>query len=229
MDQLPLNIGLRDDATFVNFYPGPNAEAYQALQSFSALKGESFIYIWGGADSGKTHLLQAVCHDAASRGYSAIYLPISAYQDLSIQALEGMEKLDLICIDDIEAVSGQSSWEEALFHLFNACRSRGAYLLIAATAAPKGLSLSLNDLKSRLSSGLCYALECLNDAEKAEVLTLRAAKRGLNLDATLSHFLLNHCPRQMSELFARLEILDQASLKAKRRLTIPFAKQVLGL
>jgi DnaA family protein len=229
MDQLSLNIGLRDDSTFDNFYPGRNEELYHALQVFSLLKGEPFIYVWGMQDSGKTHLLQATCHHAASKGYSAIYLPLSAYQTLNIQALAGMEMLNLICIDDVEAVEGQAAWEEALFHLFNACRARGTYVLISATVAPKGLGLSLNDLKSRLSSGLCYALEGLNDEEKAEALRLRAAKRGLNLDLALAHFLLNHCPRQMSELFARLEILDKASLKAKRRLTIPFAKQVLGL
>jgi DnaA family protein len=229
MDQLTLNIGLRDDATFDNFYPGSNLEVYQALQTMMALKGEPFVYVWGAVDSGKTHLLQAVCQGASAQGYSAIYLPLSAYQQLSIQALEGMEMLDLICIDDIASIVGQAQWEEALFHLFNACRSRGTYLLISASTAPTGLDLNLNDLKSRLSSGLCYALECLNDAQKMDALSLRARKRGLTLDAALSHFLLSHCPRQMSELFTRLEILDKASLRAKRRLTIPFAKQVLGL
>lgn len=229
MDQLPLNLGLRDDATFDNFYAAPHLQVYQALQNMSFLKGEPFIYVWGLADTGKTHLLQALCHAAASRRSAAIYLPLSKHQNLSIQALEEMEKLDLICIDDIEAIAGLAAWEEALFHLFNACRRKGTYLLISARVAPLGLALTLNDLKSRLSSGLCYALECLKDADKAEVLRLRAAKRGLKLDAALSDFLLNHCPRRMSALFERLEILDQASLKAKRRLTIPFAKQVLGL
>lgn len=165
MIQLPLEIPLRDDAAFDNFYAKAQPEVYQALQTMSTLKGEPFIYLHGLADSGKTHLVQAVCQQAARNGFSAIYVPLKD-RIYGVQSLENMEQLDLIGIDDIDAIQKQSGWEEALFHLFNKCRSNKTYLLMTAKYVPQGLELNLADLKSRLSSGLCYSLSVLTDAEK---------------------------------------------------------------
>ena len=230
LDQLALSFQLRDDATFENFYDeGNHAEILHRLEHMAALEGEPFVYLSGSAASGKTHLLQAVCQAASKTGLSAMYLPLHQPHSLHTEALKDIEDVALMCIDDIDQIAGNKAWEEALFHLFNAIRLRGHFLLVSANLRPKDLSLSLADLQSRLSSGLCYVLEPLDDHQKEEALKLRALKRGLVLNETVARFLLNHCPRDMTQLFSRLDILDKASLKAQRRLTIPFVKEVLGL
>ncbi len=229
LNQLALSFQLRDDATFENFYVGHHAQILDTLKRMAVLEGEPFVYLSGSSGAGKTHLLQALCQARSKQGKPAIYIPFRQFQHFERDALKGMEEVGLICIDDIDLIAGNSGWEEALFHLFNALRSKGHFLLVSSHLRPKDLNLSLPDLQSRLSSGLCYVLETLDDTQKEQALALRASKRGLVLSESVGRFLLNHCPRDMTQLFSRLEILDKASLKAQRRLTIPFVKEVLDL
>lgn len=229
IEQLPLNIQWRDDATLQNFYPGDNVEALKTVSALSQGMGEPFVYLWGQSGVGRTHLLQAACRAASDYGVAAFYISLREKDQLSLSALQGVEDLPLVCIDDIEQIVNLSLWEEALFHLFNRIQAQKGRLLIAADVAPKYLSFSLLDLKSRLNWGVTYQLHRLTDEQKVVVLQLRAQHRGLQLNKTVGQFLLSHCSRDMNELYAILEKLDQASLVEQRRLTIPFVKQVLGL
>lgn len=227
--QLPLNMQLRDDATLASYYPGDNQEILSALMQMSAGVGESFIYLWGGSESGRTHLLQAACQAAGEAGIAALYIPLKEYRHLSPTVLQGIEEIPLVCLDDIDTVAGQPMWEEALFHLFNRIRARQGRLLIAANVAPTHLNITLPDLKSRLTWGVVYQLHTLNDEQKLCALQLRAHMRGLQLSKTVGQFLLHRCSRHFSELFSTLEVLDRASLAEQRRLTVPFVKHVLQL
>ena len=231
IDQLPLNIQLRDDATLDSFYPGDNVEALNAIQQIAKGEGENFLYIWGQTGVGRTHLLQAACHFATESGVTAIYIPLKGQcgAKFSPEILQGIEDLSLVCLDDIDEAAGFSNWEEALFHLFNRIRSNNGRLIVSSAFAPKDLPIKLPDLKSRLSWGVIYQLHRLNDEQKISALQLHAEQRGIELSETVGQFLLNRCSRNMNELFSVLEKLDRASLAEQRRLTIPFVKQVLDL
>jgi DnaA family protein len=225
--QLPLGIQLRDDASFDNYLALANIQILQALQAVAAGRGEQFIYLWGTAGSGRTHLLQATVRAVADDNGTATYLPLRQFNDLDPAMLEGLETLGLVCVDDVQIIAGDADWEQALFHLFNRMRGTGAKLVISGDAAPTGLSLGLADLRSRLGGGLVFRLQPPCDDDKIGVLQLRARNRGLQLDDDVARYMLHHCPRDLPALFDLLERLDVASLAAKRRLTIPFIKHVL--
>ncbi len=227
--QLPLNIQLRDDATFESYYPGDNKEAFAAVLQFSEGVGERFLYLFGADDVGRSHLLQAACHTARDLGVAAVYVPLSDADKLSPNLMQDLENIPMICMDDVHCIAGKREWEEALFHLYNRVRAQNTCLLLSANASPTQIPIELRDLKSRLSWGVAYQLYSLSDDQKLSALALRAKFRGLTLNRTVGKFLLNHCPRNMSEMFHTLEILDKASLTDQRRLTVPFVKQVLGI
>jgi len=227
--QLPLHISLRDDARFANFCATGNELALHSLQQTIQGQGETFIYLWGAAGSGCTHLLQASCHQAEPAGLSAAYLPLEELRLMGPEILEGMEFLDLVCIDHLQQVAGDPVWEEALFHLFNRIREQGSTLLVAADAAPRQLPVKLPDLASRLGWGVVFQIQSLADEDKCLVLQQRATARGMALSDEVARYLLNHASRDMSHLSQLLDQLDQASLSAKRKLTIPFIKEVTGL
>jgi DnaA family protein len=226
-NQLALDIHLPDDSIFSNFYPGDNQEALFTLKPMAKGMGERFVYLWGESSVGKTHLLQAACHEAFEAGLSAVYIPLREVSKVSPRMLEDLEKVSLVCLDDIHAVSGNSVWEEALFHFYNRLRNSNCRLIVSAETSPLHIKLQLADLKSRLAWGVTYQLHLMDDEQKIEALRLRAHCRGLELNKTVAQFLLNHCPRDMQKLFETLEKLDQASLAEQRRLTVPFVKQVL--
>ncbi|MCY1271419.1 DnaA regulatory inactivator Hda [compost metagenome] len=229
--QLPLGVRLRDDATFANYYPGANAAALgyvERLCEADAGWTESLIYLWGGEGVGRSHLLQAACLRFEQRGEQAVYLPLGEVADHGPELLDNLEQCELVCLDDLQAVAGRDDWEEALFHLFNRLRDSGRRLLLAASAAPRELGVRLPDLQSRLSLALVFQLQSLSDEDKLRALQLRASRRGLHLTDEVGRFILTRGARSMSALFELLDRLDQASLQAQRKLTIPFLKEVLG-
>lgn len=221
--QLTLGIGLRDSATFGNFLPDGNELVVQALQD----ETETTLYLWGPAGCGRTHLLQALCHQAVTRGAAPAYLPLRELVALSPAMLEGLEQQAVIGIDDVQAVAGRPEWEEALFHLYNRVRDAGHRLVASGEAPPQGLGLALPDLVTRLGWGPVFRLVALDDAGKRRALQLRARGRGMELPDEVADYLLRRSPRDMASLFSLLDQLDQASLAAQRKLTIPFVRQLV--
>lgn len=218
--QIPLQIKLNDAATFGNFISAGNQQLVSLLQS-----DEAFVYYWAKDATGKTHLAQAMCHAQQN----SIYLPLSELEQWQPEIFEGLESFDLICLDDIEQLAGKPDWEEALFNLFNRVRDSGKKLRISADASPNNLNVKLNDLLSRLTWGVTVQVQPLSDEDKVAALSLRAKQRGFGLPDEVALYLLKHCPRDMHNLFTILDRLDDASLQAQRRLTIPFIKESLGI
>ena len=90
------------------------------------------------------------------------------------------------------------------------------------------LPLTLPDLRSRLSQCVRLMLEPLDDAGRADVLRLRAQRRGLQLEDTAIDWLLRRVDRDLASLTELFDRLDRESLAAQRRLTVPFLRRVLG-
>jgi DnaA family protein len=225
--QLPLQIRLRDGATLENFLALPRLEPLLgSLQAQLAPEGEALVFLHGPAGTGKSHLLQACCHVASGE---ALYLPLGELQRFpASEVLQGVERLDRVCLDDVQAVLGDAAWERGLFNLVNAARQTGCRLVIAGNAAPRALSVDLPDLRSRLAGGIVYHLEEVDDEGKAAILEFRARRRGMNLQSGVATYIVNRAPRAMEQLLEVLDQLDQVSLVEKRALSIPFVKEAMG-
>ena len=228
--QLQLPIALRDDATLDNFVPVGSSGNAVGVALRDLLNSEAChpLYLSGPAGSGRSHLLQAACHLADQQGLRAGYLPLTlGGPGVSPDWLGGQENFDLLAIDDLQSVVGLANWEESLLYLYNRCSEAGCRLLLAASEIPGNLGCQLADLESRLASCLLLRLEPAGDEDKAHILTVRAAARGLQLAPDVARYILNRAPRGMASLIALLERLDSASLAAGRRLTIPFVRDVM--
>jgi DnaA family protein len=221
--QLPFSFHPPEYYSFTNFFSGRNHQLIYSLNSAE----EKLVYLWGEKNTGKTHLLQALMRQQQQQGKSAIYLPLSAMEDVTPEIFQGLENMQLICLDDLHAVIGQTAWEEPIFHLFNRVKESGSKLILAANNSAVNLKMDLADLKSRLSWGLTYHLYPLDDKEKIAVLKLRAEQRGFELSNDVAVYLINRATRDLSELVALLEQLDYATLAQQRKLTVPFIKKFL--
>lgn len=225
--QLALNLCLKDTTTFANFFVGTNKQLIDILVNLYQNNNIHFIYIWGNPGSGKSHLLSALCQIFSENALGATYLPLEEIKNINPRIFEGLESLDLLCIDDLNLLAGNSAWEEQLFHCFNKIMESDKKIIITANTAPQNLHLNLADLKSRMASGLTFELHELTDIEKIASLKLRAKLRGLDLNDPAAQFLLHHYARDTKNLFTMLDRLDKAALAAQRKLTIPFIKSVL--
>ncbi|MGC1182234.1 DnaA regulatory inactivator Hda [Legionella sp.] len=227
--QLALAIKLNNEATLADFHWGSNALLQQQLNHMLTLKEDRLLYLWGSKGCGKSHLLQASCQ-SINTTQSAIYLPLNLLKEWGPQTIEGLEDQDLICIDDINVIAQDSAWEEALFHLYNKIKdTEQSLLIISGNQPPTMLPIKLADLCSRLSWGLVIQLMELSDEDKINTLKLHALKRGFDLPGSVGQFLLNRCSRNMHDLHQLLNRLDDASLAAQRKITIPFVKAILNI
>jgi DnaA family protein len=227
--QLALAIQLNDEATLADFFWGNNLFLKEQLMRSFQGNGERFFYLWGNSGNGKTHLLQACCHHVSSTQI-AIYLPLDILKNWEPDVIDGLEGQTLITIDDVANIAGNPQWEEALFHLYNRVKeNEHTRIIMTGSTPPNLLPIQLLDLRSRLNWGLVMQIHELEDEEKLNALSLYAHKRGFYLSTGVGQFLLNRCSRNMHDLLQLLNRLDEASLVAQRKITIPFVKNVLGL
>lgn len=229
MQQLPLDIEIHSDATFANFVEGENQLLLQKLDAIC--QGDNdFIYIYSEKGHGRSHLLQALTHTFSEQNPDKLiaYLPLDNRM-LHPQMLEGLIAFDCVSLDGLDEVIDDLEWQTAIFNLYNQLKEQGKSLLITGLLAPSQLDIKLQDLKSRLSAMFIYNIKPLNDDEKRILLQKKALERGLELGADVAQYLLARQQRDLPTLLEILDKLDQASLQAKRKLTIPFIKEVLDL
>lgn len=223
--QIPVSFEFRSDQSFDNFLPGKNLELVEQLQSQPS-NGQNQITIWGETHSGKTHLLNACCNHAQQQGLSSFYLNPQTTKDPEI--LEGLENFELVCIDNIDCIAGQIAWEESLFGFYNRHQQLQHLLVIASHQAINSLAIQLPDLKTRLNWGLSFKIQPLSETELLKVLQITAHQLGFELADNVAKYLLARYSHDYAKLANLLREIDQATLSAQRKLTIPFLKQMFN-
>ena len=224
VQQLTLNVHLRDDATLENYLP--LAETQVLLRSLtgavaSRAVSRLFLSTVRSIAVALTYCRQLVTWPEAMPNTC----PWPNFRPTHRQdVFQGIETLKLVCLDDLQAVLGRADWEQELFHLFNRARDNQCRLLVSADAAPRALSVSLADLQSRLGWGIVYRLPAISDEQREQLLVFRASRRGLQLAAEVASYIVSRAPRAMDSLLDVLNTLDKASLAQQRPLSIPFCQ-----
>lgn len=224
MSQLALPLQLADHAVFDSFWPAGNESLVAYLEELADTRQGNGAWIWGPQSCGKTHLLQAACERL---GDEAIYLPFDLIADAGPEVLEGIASRRFICIDDIDHAAGRAPWEHALFDLFNQLSDNNGTLLVSAASSVRESRFELADLRSRFSVLPPFQIQPLGDADRVLALQHRSRHRGLELPDESARFLLNRSRRDMASLYGLLDRLDAEALRAQRRLTVPFVKEVI--
>ena len=227
-DQLPLAMRWPAQHRFETFFAGDNGAALDLVQRAATDAAAPWVFVSGAAASGKTHLLIAACAVATAAGRRAQYLSLRNLSGGAPDSIRALGGSDLLALDDLDAITGRREAEHALFDLYNRGKAETHTFLFAASRAPAQLGIGLPDLVSRLSACAQAPLKPLDDAARSEVLRERAAARGIELDDAALAWLFARTQRDLGSLTALLDRLDRESLAAKRRVTIPFLRQVLG-
>jgi DnaA family protein len=224
MKQLVLDIRPDAPPTLENFVAGTNAElvatvSLLATPATAAQLPARHIYLWGGAGSGRSHLLRATVAMARTTGRPAHLLAAADVDDSLPETADA-----LLAIDDVDQLAPEA--QVALFNAFNRARTNGQSLLLSGPAAPLELHLR-EDLRTRIGQSLIYEVQPLDDTSRAAILVTLAERRGLRLSEEVVDFLLRHGRRELSSLRAVLDALDAASLERKRPITLPLLREMI--
>lgn len=117
--------------------------------------------------------------------------------------------------------------ETQIFHAWNRAQEEGRPLLLVADDPPPLWKVGLADLRSRLGATPHIRLGEPDDALMRALMTRLAERRGLALAPQIVDFLCARIERSHIALHVTIERLDAAALSQKRRITLPFVRELL--
>jgi chromosomal replication initiation ATPase DnaA len=220
--QLALPLGHRPAFGRADFLVAPsNAAAVAWLDRWPDWPGPA-LALHGPSGCGKSHLAQVWRARAGARL-------------LRPSMLAGAEPPGLLdgaraCLIDPEGDGDRPAGldERALLHLYNHLVELGGHLLLTARHPPAGWRLMLPDLRSRLCAAPAVAVGAPDDGLIAAVLVKLFADRQLAVGADVIGYLQTHMERSFEAARRVVAALDEAALAARRRVTVPLARQVLA-
>ena len=220
--QTTIPIDRVNSANFSNYHAQDNQQTLTLLQDF--LNDEKLCgscYIWGERGTGKSHLLYASCKQIPS----SVYIPLLDLQ-LQPDVLTAVVKFRLVCIDDIDAVACQTDWESQLLILLENTEQNGNLLVLTGNRPPVDLHFESNDLVNRLQGRRVFKLSSASDQTKVRMLVDRANERGLTVEPSVAEFILRRHARDTHSLMRLFDRVALASLESRRRITIPFLREL---
>jgi len=140
------------------------------------------LFIYGSAGLGKTHLLNAVGHQALEMYPDLVVRYVSSENFLN-DFIESIRRkrpddfksryrgVDILLLDDVQFFEGKEQILEEFFHTFNSLYESGKQMVISSDRHPRNLSTLEDRLRSRFEWGL------LTDIQPPDVETRLAILR----------------------------------------------------
>jgi len=226
--QIALPLSFDRQFSFDNFISGRDDFVTSSLKALFAPDSESVIGVWGGNDSGKTHLLNACALYAREHSVGFQLYDARQLVDCDPSHFDEFDSDALLIVDNLDAVCGNRDWEAYFYGYINQCRDLNRRLIFSLAKKPQDLNCVLADFQSRLSWGLLLELAVPDDGDIERIIKKRAKLLGLNLSKEVLAYLLSHFSRRLSDQVELLRKLDMVSLSAQKKVTIPLIKQVLN-
>ena len=153
---------------FESFVVGQsNRFAWAAAMAVAEQPGAHYnpLFIYGGAGLGKTHLLNAVGHQALEMYPSLVVRYVSSENFLNdfIESIRHKRPddfksryrgVDILLLDDVQFFEGKEQILEEFFHTFNSLYESGKQMVISSDRHPRNLSTLEDRLRSRFEWGL---------------------------------------------------------------------------
>ncbi len=222
--QLPLPLEHRPALGMEDFLMAPCNQAAVAWLDRWPRWPVPALTVHGPPGCGKTHL----AHVWQARSGARVLRP-SMLAGARAPALVGDVRA---CVIDPRG-GADDGWpdhldEPALLHLFNLLAEAGGHLLLIAPSPPARWRLRLPDLRSRLRAAPAVAVGRPDDAVIAAVLVKLFADRQLPVGAEVVGYLGNRIERSFDAVRRVVAALDSAALAARRRVTVPLAREALA-
>lgn len=193
-----------------------NQEAVAQLDKWPDWPARTLI-LTGAQGSGKTHLAQVWAQRSGA---------ITVSGQALAEKLEPLLQQQAVIIDDGDALIGNESGEQALFHLYNHIQQTGTMLFISTTP-PGQAAIALPDLRSRLRAAPLLTLQPPDDALLAALLVKHFSDRQLRVGQDVVDYLLSRIERSAAAAAAAVVALDAAALAKRSAITVPLARAVL--
>lgn len=240
--QLILDFPSCPEFKFSNFVKSEGSEfAWQAAREIASSPNLSYntLYLYGGQNLGKTHLLMAI-GNAVSENFpdkkiifinGQEFVRKFAQEDAQevTKTLNRMLDTDYFLLDDVDLISAKPAAQEKLYHIYNTLLEKNKKSIITGRYRPEQLSAMEPYLKSRFQWGMTAEIKPIDDATTAQIIAKLGKDIGLSIPQKIIHFLLTHIPRDFTSIKTSVDKINQESFALKRKVTLPLVKAALHL
>ena len=208
--------------SFDSFIVGPSNELAHAA-SLSIVKQPGILYnplfIYGGVGLGKTHLLQSIGNQLASKK-EVVYLTIeqftsdfiSSLQNKSTESFKNKYRTkDVLIIDDIQFLAGKEQTQEEFFHTFNSLYGQNKQIVLSSDRPPRSMP-SLDDrLISRLEGGMLVDVSNPNYETRLAILKEKIREKDVELNDNILEYIASNIQNNIRELEGALNLILASS------------------
>jgi chromosomal replication initiator protein len=237
------DVALNEKYTFEAFVQGPNNRlALAAARAVADAPGKSYnpLFVHGRVGLGKTHLLQAICHQVlhAGRPLSVLYLSSETFVNQFIAAIEHGDidrfrtkyrSVDMLLVDDIHLLANKDRTQEEFFHTFNHLYNAGKQIVLSSDSPAAEIPTLKDRLVSRFKWGLEAELAAPGFETRLAILRRKAKDRGVDVPEEVVQLVAEHVDRNIRELEGAMTKLIGYSQLIHRPVDLELAHQTLGL
>jgi len=232
--------------TFDTFVIGPsNRFAHAAALAASESPGTAFnpLFIYGDSGLGKTHLLQAIGHNALSMmpHLKVRYVNSEEFTNEFINAIRlnktdnsqveafhrRYRELDILLIDDIQFIGNKEQTVEGFFHTFNALHSANKQIVLTSDLPPAQLTGFEDRMRSRFSSGLLVDVQPPDLETRIAILHKKADAEGLEVTPEVFEYVASRISSNIRELEGALVRIGAWASLYKERIDLNLAQMML--
>lgn len=149
-----------------------NRLAFAVAEAVIESPGDSYnpVFYYGGTGVGKTHLMQAIGNQLLTKDsdIKIIYCPIEKFLNELIMAIRQRKneefrnkyrKVDVLLLDDIQAISRFVKTQDEVFNTFNTLYLANRQIIMASDRPPKEISNLTDRLRSRFQGGMVVDIQ----------------------------------------------------------------------
>ncbi len=233
---------INPDYSFETFVVGPtNRLAHAAAKAVAAAPGRAYnpFFIHGGVGLGKTHLLQAVCLEAAVNNskLNLYYISCESFVTQFMESVRSGEMtdfrhrfrdVDILVIDDIHFLAKRDRTQEEFFHTFNILYHSGKQIILSSDAAPEEIPDLEARLVSRFKWGLVTKLEPPCYETRVAIIQTKARLRHITIPQDVAEFIAARVESNIRELEGAIVKLQIQSSVESRAIDLDLARAALG-
>ena len=238
--QFILNFPSRPEYLFSNFVISEGSKiAFDAARRFCDEVPAPFntLYLFGGKNLGKTHLLISIGNQSASMGKKALYVHGSDFIRKTDEHANGssgefisiLSNTDLFLLDAVDYITNHPASQEKLYLIFNSLIEKEKKIAFAGNCNPANLEDTESYLTSRFQWGMSTELKSIDDNTTAKIITKLAKDIGLIIPDKVVDYLLTRIPRDFMSIKHAIAKVNHESYIQKKKVTVSLAKTTLNL
>ena len=180
------------------------------------------LFIYSRPGLGKTHLVQAIGHEAVKQGERPVYLSGEQFTHEFIEAIRErrtddfrakFRSAEILIVDDIHTISGKEQTQEAFFNAFNELHNAGRQIVVTSDRMPREIPLLEERLRSRFEWGLIADIQPPDYETRRAILIARACDARTELQPDVLEMIASEVRQNIRELEGSLNrILAYAGL-----------------